>query len=155
EGRGQPVEVVLAEEPVAAGRALGRQQPLVLEEADLRDRDVRELLRKPADDLADADHPRAGSERRAHGWTKVSRYLPIWSSSPFSSSWLSIRRRLTKVPLSEPWSSTKNCRHRSTSTAWLRETVTSSRKHSHCGHRPMRVRAPPGRQLYPALPPPA
>ena len=41
--RAQPLDVVLAEEPVAALRAPRRQQPLVLEVADLRDRDVREL----------------------------------------------------------------------------------------------------------------
>ena len=67
---------------------------------------------------------------------------------------LSIRRRLTNVPLSEPWSSTKNVPSRSTSTAWLRETVTSSRKISQSGERPMRVRSPAGRKLSPARPPP-
>ena len=38
----------------------------------------------------------------------VIRYLPTWSSSPSSSGALSIRLRFTKVPFSEPWSSTVN-----------------------------------------------
>src|ERR1700752_5188366 len=37
----QPLDVVLAEEPVAAARALRGQEALILEIADLRDRDVR------------------------------------------------------------------------------------------------------------------
>src|SRR5581483_5657871 len=154
EDRRQPLEVLLAEEPVAAARALRREQALVLEEADLRDRDVRELVREAPDDLPDPEQARAAAEGRGHRSTKVSRYLPIWSSSPFSSSWLSIRRRLTKVPFSEPWSSITNLPSRSTSTAWLRDTVTSSRKISHSGDRPMRVRSPRGRKLSPARPPP-
>ena len=56
----QPLEVGLAEQPVAALRAPRRQQPLVLEVADLRDRDVRELVDEPAHDLADAKQPLAG-----------------------------------------------------------------------------------------------
>ncbi len=39
----EPLDVLLAEEAVAAARALRREQPLVLEVADLRDRDVGEL----------------------------------------------------------------------------------------------------------------
>ena len=49
----QPLDVLLAEEPVAAARALRRQQPLVLEVADLRDRDVLELGLQPRADRAD------------------------------------------------------------------------------------------------------
>src|SRR5262249_53099873 len=152
--RRQSLEVLLAEEPVAAARPLRIQQPLVLEEADLRDRDVGELVGEAIHDLADPEHPRASGCGGAHRSTKVSRYLPTWSSSPFQSPWLPVRRRLTKGPLSEPWSSMKNRPSCSTSTAWLRETVTSSRKISHSGERPMRVRSPLGRKLSPALPPP-
>ena len=43
----QALDVVLAEEPVAALRAPRCEQPLVLEVADLRDRDVRELGLQP------------------------------------------------------------------------------------------------------------
>ena len=49
----QPLDVVLAEEPVAAARALRRQQALILEVADLRDRDVRELGLQARADRAD------------------------------------------------------------------------------------------------------
>ena len=56
----QALEVVLAEQPVAALRAARRQQPLVLEVADLRDRDVRELVAQPAHDLADPEEPLPG-----------------------------------------------------------------------------------------------
>ena len=56
----EPLDVVLAEQAVAALRALRRQQPLILEVADLRDRDVRELgLQAPADG-ADRQQPRLG-----------------------------------------------------------------------------------------------
>jgi hypothetical protein len=53
EDRLEPLDVVLAEEPVAALRPLRRQQPLVLEIPDLRDRDVGELGLQPAADRAD------------------------------------------------------------------------------------------------------
>src|SRR6185503_6973283 len=50
ENRLEAVDVVLREEPVAALRPPWRQEALVLEVADLRDRDVRELvLQSPAD----------------------------------------------------------------------------------------------------------
>ena len=65
-----------------------------------------------------------------------------------------MRLRFTNVPFSEPWSSTTNPPSRSISTAWLRDTVTSSRKISQSGERPMRVRSPTGLKLSPALPPP-
>ena len=93
----EPLDVLLAEQPVAALRALRREQALVLEVADLRDRDVRELrLQPPADG---ADRGRRGccaalvgcGRRRAHRRRKVRRYLPIWSSSPSSSSADSMR----------------------------------------------------------------
>ena len=109
----QALDVALAEQPVAAPRPLRAQQPLVLEEADLRDRDVRELVAQAPHDLADPDQALALLRAAAcccvaarHRSTKVSRYLPIWSSSPFSSRALSMRLRFTNVPLSEPWSST-------------------------------------------------
>ena len=54
----QPLDVLLAEEPVAAARALRRQQALILEVADLRDRDVRELGLQPRADRADRVQPR-------------------------------------------------------------------------------------------------
>src|SRR5690349_6761266 len=106
----QPLEVVLAEEAIAALRPARRQEPLVLEVADLRDRDVGELRREAPHDLADpqellprrlrlALNPVTGRARHA---MNVIRYLPIWSSSPSSSVALSIRRRLTNVPLSDP-----------------------------------------------------
>src|SRR5207302_1285512 len=81
----QPLDVVLAEEPVAALRALRREEPLVLEVADLRDRDVRELRLEARADRADREQAlglRGLEGRRAHLSRKVSRYLPIWSSSP-------------------------------------------------------------------------
>src|SRR5262249_50884036 len=115
----EPREVVLAEQAVAARRPFGADETLVLEGTGLRDRDVGKLVAEASDALADPDRPLAlGTVRRgAHLSMKVSRYLPIWSSSPFVSSALSIRRRLTKVPLSEPWSSTENVPPSSTSTA--------------------------------------
>jgi hypothetical protein len=85
----------------------------------------------------------------------VIRYLPTCTSSPSSSWALSMRFRLTNVPFSEPWSSTVNRPSLWMRTAWLRETVTSSRKISQSGERPMRVRSPVGLKLSPALPPPA
>src|SRR5207244_2550782 len=52
EDRLQPFDVVLREEPVAALGAQWVEETLILEIADLRDRDVRELVLEPA-----ADHP--------------------------------------------------------------------------------------------------
>ena len=43
EDRLQPLDVLLAEQPVSAARPLRREEALILEVADLRDRDVREL----------------------------------------------------------------------------------------------------------------
>ena len=54
----------LAEEPVAALRAPRREQALVLEVADLRDRDVRELVAQAAHDLADPEQALALLGRR-------------------------------------------------------------------------------------------
>ena len=90
-GSPQPLDVLLAEEPVAALRAPRRQQPLVLEVADLRDRDVRELGLQPPADGADRQQPLRGRgrslrcRRGRHRARKVSRYLPIWTSSPSAS----------------------------------------------------------------------
>ena len=103
----EPLDVVLAEEPVAAARALRRQQALVLEVADLRDRDVRELGLQPRADRADRVQAlllglTALCGCGGHRLRKVSRYLPIWTSSSSSSSADSIRFLLTKVPLRLP-----------------------------------------------------
>src|SRR2546429_584889 len=105
----QALDVVLAEEPVTALGATWRKQSLVLEVADLRDRDVRELgLQAPADG-ADREQPPPFLpfclRRCGHFSRKVSLYLPIWSSSPFSSWPASMRLRFRKVPLRLPWSS--------------------------------------------------
>src|SRR5947199_3629686 len=154
----EPLDVVLAEEPVAALRPPRREQALVLEVPDLRDRDVRELgLETPADG-ADREQPPLRLPvcrgRRAHFSRKVSLYLPIWSSSPFSSLPDSIRFRFRKVPLRLPWSSMKNSPSRRISTACFRETVTSSRKMSQSGERPIVILSPCGTKCSPARPPP-
>jgi hypothetical protein len=77
----EPLDVLLAEQPVAAARALGRQQALILEVPDFRDRDVLELWLQPRADSADRVQAlfRAplGGHGRTHRRRKVSRYLPI------------------------------------------------------------------------------
>src|SRR5204863_1234891 len=104
------LEVALAEQPVAALRAARRQEPLVLEVADLGDRDVGELAAQPPDDLADAEQALARRmllvRRRLRHAMNVIRYFPTCSSSPSSSVTRSMRLRFTNVPFSEPWSST-------------------------------------------------
>src|SRR5207248_7843944 len=141
------------EQAVAALRAPRRQQPLVFEVADLRDRDVRELAAQPPDDLADPEEALALRlllvARGLRHAMKVIRYFPTCSSSPSSSAARSMRLRFTNVPFSEPWSSTTKWPSSSISNAWLRETVTSSRKMSQSGERPMRVCSPAGRKLSP------
>src|SRR5207248_1771215 len=104
----EPLDVLLAEHAIAALRPSWREQPLVLEVADLRDRDIRELLFEHSADGADREQPSFGGGRRHHRLKKVSRYFPIWSSSPSSSSAPSTRLRLTNVPLRLPWSSVVN-----------------------------------------------
>ena len=97
----EALDVVLAEEPIPALRPPGRQQPLILQIANLRDRDVGELV---------LEHPAEGSDRqqtrsrggRRHRLRNVSRYLPICSSSPSSSCADSTRFRFTNVPLRLP-----------------------------------------------------
>src|SRR4029077_15527012 len=84
QNRLQALDVVLREEPVAAPCPARVQEPLVLEVTDLRDRDVRKLALERFADRADREQPAArGCFRGRHQrWRKVSRYLPIWSSSP-------------------------------------------------------------------------
>src|SRR5205807_3108892 len=118
EDRLQPLQVGLAEQAVAALRTSRRQQPLVLEVADLRDRDVGELGGQTPDDFPDAQQPLTLGGGRRHAMNVI-RYLPICTSSPSASGALSIRLRLTNVPLSEPWSSTRNLPFSCTRTAWL------------------------------------
>src|SRR5581483_1884834 len=152
----QPLDVLLGEEAVAALRPAQREQPLVLEVADLRDRDVRELRLQAAADLPDREQPLSPGclQRRHQRWRNVSRYLPIWISSPSERTAESTRSRLTKVPLRLPRSSIAQRPPCFTSTACLRETVTSSRKMPQSGERPIVVRSPCGANVSPERPPP-
>src|SRR4029453_2311148 len=121
--RTQGLHRVLVEEAVAAPRPLRREQTLLLEVADLRDRDVGKLVAQLTADRSDVLEPvsrrslgRRGPER------KVGLYLPICSSSPSSSGPDSMRRRLRKVPFRLPLSSMKNWPSLRTTSAWRRET---------------------------------
>src|SRR5438105_206158 len=105
EDRFEPVDVVLRKKPVAALRSLRRDQPLALEVANLGDRDVRELRLQPITDGADRQQPLASACLGCAHRRKVSRYLPICSSSPSVSAPDSMRRRLRNVPLRLPRSS--------------------------------------------------
>src|SRR4029079_11918881 len=89
----EALDVVLAEEPVAALRASRREQALILQVADLRDRDVRKLGLQPPADRADREQAGADGLGGAHFSTKLSLYLPIWSSTPLSSFPDSMRLR--------------------------------------------------------------
>src|SRR4051812_6682981 len=117
--RPQAGDVARAVEPVAARRAPRREQLLVLEVADLRDRDVRELLLERLAEGADRHRLRRGRlvgrvedlgprglgdrhlfvlQRHGGGSQRemyVSLNLPTCSSSPSSSRCDSIRWRLT------------------------------------------------------------
>ncbi len=101
EDRRQPLDVGRREQPVAASRPARRDQALILEVADLRDGDVRELLSQLLADGADRTEPwlrptpLAPCRDRAHRWRNVSRYLPICTSSSSSRTADSMRRRLT------------------------------------------------------------
>src|SRR4051794_5760657 len=99
--RPQPLDVGLRVEPVPARRPAGREELLVLEVADLGDRDVRELLPERLAHGADGHRLLAGclldvgvldGHQRARN---VSLYLPICSSSPSSRRLESMRDRLT------------------------------------------------------------
>src|SRR6266480_83501 len=107
----EALDVILAEEPVAPLGPARREQPLILEVANLRDRDVRKFLLQAPRDGADRQQPlrSGGLGLRAHLLMKLSRYLPICTSSPlWSRAGESIRLRLTKVPLRLPRSSIRN-----------------------------------------------
>src|SRR5262249_15708839 len=140
EDRLQPLDLVLADHPIPAPPPARGEQSLVLEVADLRDRDVRELLLQHPADGPDRQ-PTSLRSGRAHRFRNVSRYLPIWSSSPSSSSAASTRFRFTNVPLRLPWSSILNVPFLFVRTACLRDTVTSSRKMPQSGDRPIVVSA--------------
>ena len=101
-------EVVLVELPVAGGRALGVEQALALEEADLRDRDVGELVLQQGEHLADRQVRALVHEipAAAEPAMNTSLNLPICTSSPPSNQASSTRRRFTYVPLSDPTSRT-------------------------------------------------
>src|SRR5262249_38369642 len=108
--RPQALDILLAEQAVAALRASPGEQPPVLEVADLRDRDVGDLRLQPPAHGADRQEPALGARlagRSRHRRRKVKRYLPIWSSSPSERRPDSMRRRLRNVPLRLPRSSTK------------------------------------------------
>src|SRR5262249_17381909 len=151
----QPLDVVLGEEPVPALRPPRVQEPLILEVADLRDRDVGELVLEPVADRADREEPAAsgGFGHRHQFWRKVSRYLPIWTSSPSLRSAVSTRSRLTNVPFRLPWSSRLQRSPFLAKAACLRETVTSSRKIAHSGERPIIVGPSSSGNVSPARPP--
>ena len=144
--RAQPRHVAAAVEAIAARRAARRQQLLVLEVADLRDRDVRELL-APA-----PCRPRRSSSTCLRRWVPPSRsasmiapvsvidsrnvslYLPICSSSPSSSCWAVDPRAVDVGPVERPEVVEVNTSPpRATSSAWSRDTVTSSRNTSQSG----------------------
>ena len=102
--RDQALDVCLGEQAVAAACAPRLQQALILEVADLRDRDVGELV--PQALAHRADRMQAGRRARfgkcRHRRRNVILYLPIWTSSSSSRTLLSIRRLLTNVPLRLP-----------------------------------------------------
>src|SRR5205814_1223978 len=64
--RRQAFEILLAEQPVAPPCPLRCQETLVFEEADLRDRDVGELVGQAAHDLAVTKHPGCATDGGAH-----------------------------------------------------------------------------------------
>ena len=86
----QPLDVGRIELAVARRRALGVDEPLTLEEADLRDRDVGELVAQLVQHVADRrvralGHRQASRRGRRRG-RSVSRYRPICTSSPWRSA---------------------------------------------------------------------
>src|SRR5207302_10691786 len=128
--------VRVGEEPVTGRASAGNPGPLVLEGAGLGGREVRELVLERLTDGADGQpRPRWCLCGRHQRWRNVSRYLPIWSSSPSLSSAVSTRSRLTNVPFRLPWSSSCQWSPSCVNTACLRDTVTSSRKIAHSGER--------------------
>src|SRR5699024_8613372 len=94
----------------------------------------------------------ASSPRRGLGW-KVSRNLPICTSSPACNVPSSIRERFTYVPFRLPTSRTVNWPASPVNSACLRETVTSSRKMSAAGSRPAVTRGASSRNRAPAFGP--
>ena len=86
----QPLDVGLVELAVARRRALGVEQALALEEADLGDGDVGELVleerRGPRRSTGRRARPRPGSPVARRRCRKTSLNLPICTSSPLASA---------------------------------------------------------------------
>ena len=82
----QQFDVVVVELAVSRRRAFRVDQALALEEADLRDRDVGELLEQQPEYLSDrqvlTSLDRRSSAQASVRSKNTSRNLPIWSSSP-------------------------------------------------------------------------
>ena len=100
----QPRDVVGGELAVAGCGALGLDQALVLEEADLGDGHAREVRAQLVEHLPDVVAGAATRRPRLSRHSRIScpgeekktrRYLPIWTSSPSLSSTESMRSRLT------------------------------------------------------------
>src|SRR5437870_543598 len=108
----QAGHVVLVELAVARRGALRVEEPLALEEADLRDRDVGELLLQERQHLADRQvrpvgHVVPTQPSGPPPEKKTSLNLPICTSSPLPRRASSMRSRLRYVPFSEPTSRTR------------------------------------------------
>ena len=90
----QPLDVGVVELAVAGRRPLGIDEALALEEADLRDRDVGEVVLQKAEHLSDGQVGAVrGGGRHGLPARKSSLNVPIWSSSPSLSRADSTRSR--------------------------------------------------------------
>ena len=87
---------------------------------------------------------RAGAASRGHLRRNVIRYLPICTSSPSSSPALLDPLAVHEGAVQAALVLDREAAVLAMSTAWRRETVTSSRKMSQSGERPIVVRSPCG-----------
>ena len=144
----QARHVGLVELPVARRGALGVDEALALEEADLRDRDVGELVAQHAEHLADREVPRPRVRRVVIGASASCVILDAAHEQdehePADLELVEVAQRGGRRPARGHVGAVQRAgvgdldsRRRTRSiTAWRRETVMSSRKMSESGWRP-------------------
>ena len=153
----QPLDVAVVELAVPRRRALGVDEALALEEADLRDRDVGELVAELVEHLADRRVRRARPRSAAPGSPPSDEAQAVAPDLDLVA--VVQRRRVDALPVHVGAVERTDVAHhvavvgRGRCTTWRRDTVMSSRKMSESGWRPTSVCSASSRNDEPAFGP--